>query len=767
MQLRYGPLFSFALLCAAVQAPHAEILPADVPFSQCAAEFVVMPRLPFVIPDGDDGQTTRIAADAARSEGETDKTYTFSGGVTLQRGSQWMQGDRVTYRSVHSDAEADGNVNIWQNDLLLSGERANFSFEKESGRIENARFFLKQRHARGAARQIDLAGKTQTTLHQTTYTTCDQNDESWHLHARSLTLNSADNVGTATHVWIDFMHVPFFYFPYLDFPLAGRKSGLLFPTFGRSGRSGTRIAQPFYWNIAPNYDATLTAQNFSARGQQLLGEFRYLNPKSSGQFNFEYLPQDKIASEDRSYVAYTHHWSPAPAWLGDLNYRYASDQNYFVDFGDRLSTAATVNLQRDARLSYRGEQLAAQAAVIDYQTLDESIPESNRPYKIVPQLAVQVQPQHDYLGLHPQLNAEAVRFDRQTKVSGTRVMMYPSVSYPLDGVAGYIRPKLGVHYTQYALTRQADDTPNDPTRTLPVFSTDMGLIFERDLNFSERGFVQTLEPRLFYLYVPYRDQKGLIVDGAAHNELCFDCGITTLNYAQLFAENRFSGGDRFGDANQFSLALTTRVLDSGGAERLSASLGQIHYLRDREVTLPPLPGVTLGGSVETARRSDIVGELRAHPLPFMDVSSTVQWNSAQDVYTQAMVQVRYQPHKRKIMNFGVRLTRDPLTGTLTQQEIDASVFWPLLPNWNLIARRNYSLLDSRDKEWIAGLEYDGCCWALRAVSHGYVVNPVSGGTQHSALQNSFMLQLELKGLASVGQDITNLLETPEHGIAGY
>ena len=755
MRTFYSRLFFCATLSVATSPAHAEILPTDMPFKQCAAEFVVMPRLPFAIPIGDDGKTTRVVADDAQVEGEADKVYFLSGGVTVQRGAQWLQGDRVVYRNAHSDADASGNVNIWQNDLLLSGDRARFSFDSERGTIERARFFLKERHARGDAEQIAIESKTQTTLQHTTYTTCDQHDASWHLHARSLTLNTADNIGTATHVWIDFMHVPFLYFPYLDFPLAGRKSGLLFPTFGRSGRSGIRVAQPFYWNIAPDRDATLTVQNFSARGQQLLGEFRYLNPQSNGQLNFEHLPQDKIASADRNYVAYAHHWSPARAWLGDLNYRYASDKNYFVDFGDRLSTATTLNLERNARLSYRGDIVTAQAGVVDYQTLDNSII-----YNKLPELTLHAQPPRDYLGLRPQLSADAVRFEQQTQVSGTRVMAYPSVSYPVEGVAGFVRPKLGVHHTQYALTRQAADTPNDPTRTVPVFSTDSGVTFERDLDFNARGFVQTLEPRLFYLYVPYRDQTRLLVDNALNRELCFDCGLSALSYAQLFAENRFAGGDRFGDANQFSLALTTRVLDPVGVERLSASIGQIHYLRDREVTLPPL----LGGKVETAPRSDLVAELRAHPLRYVDVSSTLQWNSALAAYTQANLLLRYQPHKRKIMNFGVRLTRDPTTGILTQQELDASVVWPLLPNWNLIARRNYSLLDSRDKEWIAGLEYDGCCWALRAVSHGYVLPST---TQHPTLQNSFMLQLELKGLASVGQDITTLLEKPEHGIAGY
>jgi len=755
MHFRHHYLLAFGMLSFVALLANAEVLPSDAPFSQCATEFVVMPQLPFTVPAGDDAQATRVVADDTQVEGEIDKIYTFSGGVTLQRGAQWLQGDRIVYRNTQTDADASGNVKIWQNDLLLSGDRARFSFASERGAIEQARFFLKDRHARGEAEQVDITSKTQTTLHHTTYTTCDQHDDSWHLHASSLTLNTEDNVGTATHMWIDFMHVPFLYFPYLDFPLAGRKSGLLFPTFGRSGRSGIRIAQPFYWNIAPDRDATFTVQNFSARGQQLLGEVRYLNPQSKGQLNFEYLPQDKIASADRSYVTYTHHGSPAPAWTSDLNYRYASDKNYFVDFGDRLSTATTLNLERNARVTYHGDSVTAQAGVVDYQTLDNSII-----YKKLPELTLRLQPQNDYLGLRPQLSAETIRFEQQTQVSGTRTIAYPSVSYPIEGMAGFIRPKFGVHATRYDLTREDVSAPSLASRTLPIFSTDTGVIFERDLDVNGQRYVQTLEPRLFYLYVPYRDQTNVLVDGVTHQQVCFDCGLSALSYSQLFAENRFSGGDRVGDANQFSLALTTRIQDSSGAERLSASLGQIHYLRDRDVTLPPL----LGGRVEITPRSDIVAELRAHPLRYLDVSSTLQWNSTLAAYSQANLLLRYQPHKRKIVNFGVRLTRDPASGLLTQQELDASVVWPLLPNWNLIARRDYSLLDSRDKEWIAGLEYDGCCWALRAISHGYVLPST---TAHPALQNSFMLQLELKGLASVGQDITTLLEKPEHGIAGY
>lgn len=748
----------FATMLLAMNA-NAEVVPHDALWNQCATEFLATKRPSINMPASAEPNTTIVVADEAEARGAAEKIYTFSGAVTLQRGTQSMQGDTVIYHDAESTAEATGNVQIWQRDLLVTGSAARYFFAHERGTMEQANYFLPDRHARGAAAQVDLDSSSTTTLQNTTYTTCAPGDESWNLHARTLTLDSAQNIGTATHVWVDFKSVPIFYFPYVNFTLSGRKSGFLFPTFGRSTSLGTRVAVPFYWNIAPQRDATLTLQNMTRRGPQLLGEFRYLNARSAGQLDVEYLGHDDVADASRSFVKYEHHWSPSSRWIADANYRYASDKTYFVDFGDRLSSTGIVHLERNARVEYRSDVVGVLAGVVDYQTLDETIASPDRPYRKLPEVTLRVSAPRDHLGLRAVLNADAVRFDRAERVSGTRLHLLPSVTAPFEGVAGFLRPKLGLHHTQYILDRQLPESDDQPALTTPVASIDSGLVFERDMTFGKTAYTHTLEPRAFYLYAPYRNQRSLIVD-ANGQERVFDTSLNALSYSQLFSENRFSGGDRVGDANQLALALSSRVFDNAGVERVVGSVGRIYYAQDREVTLP-------GAVVETEARSDIVAELRARPIRDLDITSTLLWDEQTETFSQSTLQMRYMSHARRIVNVGLRQSRDTL-GVLTQQETDVSFFWPVATHWNVIGRSNYSVLFHRHKEWLVGVEYDSCCWSFSMVARRYVSNTNEADwADHPDEQNSLMLQLQLKGLSNVGQDIEGLLGSAEHGIAGY
>lgn len=737
----------------------AEVIPQDALWNQCTTGFMTMKRPEAAATAGASPTTTTIAADAAEVNGTTEKIYTLSGAVNMQREMQSVRGDTVVYHDADSHADVSGNVSIWQQNLMVTGSAARYFFAQERGTVEQASYFLPDRHARGAAAHIELESRTTATLQRTTYTTCEPGDESWHLNARSLTLDHERNIGTATHVWVDFKNVPIFYFPYLNFPLSGRKTGFLFPTFGQSTSLGTRVAAPFYWNIAPHRDATLTLQNMTRRGPQWLGEFRYLNPQSYGQLDVEYLGHDEVADDARAYVELEHHWSPSPRWIADANYRYASDKTYFVDFGDRLSSTGIVHLERNARVEYRSTVIGAIASVVDYQTLDETIVEADRPYRRLPEVALRLSPPRDYLGLRSVLNADAVRFERSGRVSATRLHALPSVTVPVEGVAGFFRPKLALHHTQYFLDRQQPSRDDQPSITTPVASIDSGVVFERDMQFGAAAYTQTLEPRAFYLYVPYRNQKELIVD-ANGQERVFDTSLNSISYAQLFSENRFSGGDRVGEANQLTLALSSRVLDAAGAERIVASVGRIYYGQDREVTMP-------GVAMETDARSDIAAELRARPLRNLDITSSLLWNEQNAAFSQSTFQLRYQPQTRQVINVGLRQSRDAF-GTLNQQETDVSFFWPVATHWNVIGRSNYSVLFHQYKEWLAGVEYDNCCWAFSVVARRYVSNTnVAGWADHPNEQNSLMLQLELKGLSNIGQDIEGLLGSAEHGIAGY
>jgi LPS-assembly protein len=756
MPARFRRLTLTALLTTLVTAQAAP-LPEIEPWGLCATPFVEPPRLPAA---SGAPSATHIESDTVESHGDGARTYTFLGNGSVQRDGQWLRAERIDYRDDGGEATAQGAVQFGQGDVLLRGELAQVWFNENRARVEQTQFFLPRRHARGDAQRAEFSSRATATLTGTRYTTCNSGDDAWYLHARTLTLDSENNIGTATHVWLDFHGVPFLYFPYLNFPLYGRKSGLLFPTFGRSSRLGTRVAVPFYWNIAPNADATLTLQNLTDRGQQWLGQFRYLQPTYSGEANFEVLPDDKQGGRDRIYTELRHRWAPAARWVNTIDYRHASDGDYFDDFGDRLSSTSVVHLERSARSSYSGDRVRVTGAVLDYQTLDETVLESQRPYRKLPEITLAARGTRAYAGFRPHLDAGLVNFEREDRVSGVRTQVTPSIAHPIEGVSGYLRPKLAARYTAYSLRRTAAGADERPTRATSVFSLDSGVYFDRDLDWFGGRWQQTLEPRAFYLYVPFHDQANQIRD-ENNVEQVFDAGLNGLNYAQLFSENRFSGGDRDGDANQVALALTSRVLDARGAERLSASLGRLFYFQDREVTLP-------GAAPQTTPYSNVVGELSARPVGPLSMTATAQYNSEFNAVAESVLQLRYQPQRRKIANLALRLAKDPNSGDFTQHETDLSVFWPVHTHWNVIGRRNYSMRDHRHKEWLAGLEYDSCCWALRLVTRSYVTNledPNWG--DHPETNRSLMLQLELKGLSNVGQNIQSLLENQEHGIAGY
>lgn len=736
----------------------AEVLPSNPPWGMCAAQFVRWPDFE-LRGAGGIAQSTYVEADAGGGATRTGE-YSFSGNVHLQRDAQRLSAQRVLYTSTHDEAQAEGDVEISQNDLLLRADAARYSPSAAQGTMEQTRFYLNSRHLRGTAARSQIQSKDGAAFQEAVLTTCDEGNEAWRLHAHHLTLDSAANLGTATHVWIDFMHVPFLYLPYVDFPLAGRKSGFMIPTFGRSSRSGTHVAVPYYWNIAPNMDATLTFQNFTDRGRQVMTEYRYLSEHSRGQINADYLPNDKITETKRSYVVYKHDWTPTQNWVTQLNYRYASDQDYFNDFGDRLSTTNVTQLERNARAVYRGSNWTLRGDLLDYQVLDPLATPQAHPYRKLPQISLRNDTPPDYFGLRPQFIGEFVRFDRQDTMSGSRLDVQPSIALPYEGTAGFIRPKLALRYTVYALTDTVATANKHPTRSVPIFSTDTGLYFEREVLVNDRSWLQTLEPRLYYLRAPYRDQSNLIVDETGASTT-FDTGTNALTVTQLFQDNRFSGGDRVGDANQVSTALTTRVIDAHGSERIAATVGRIYYFEDRRVTMPAT-------AIETARRSDYVGELRGVPLKYLTVTANVQWDPVQDTSSAATLQFRYQPRKESIANLAFRLARDPTTGALTQHDVDASLFWPVYSGWNVIGRSNYAVQYRFHKEWFAGLEYDSCCWAFRVLSRSTINNlAVDHWYDNPERSRTVMLQLELKGLSNVGQNIHNLLEQGEHGIAGY
>ncbi len=732
-------LWLAVLVCAGFTAMPALLLAAESEWSHCRVPVATHAGTGRVVNKNTFNGEWSFSADQAVLESGQ---YRLQGNVIGKRGRQRLSAERLHYDETTDTAHVDGQVRYENAGRLLTSESARLQLGTDRGVFSPARFWLTDKHIRGEAEHLELLDANRTRLQSARFTTCDEGDNAWVLRASSLELDTAANEGIARHARISFMHVPVFYFPYLSFPLEGRKTGFLVPSFGETSVAGTELSLPWYWNMAPQRDATLTPRIMSRRGVLLAGEFRYLNESSRGQLDVAHLADDPVFGGERSALTFKHNGTPATGWRTRVDYRFASDKDYLNDFGRGLATSSVRHLERRGELEYRGEHWQANLLVQGYQTLDETLAVLSRPYQRLPQLRVSRREWLGPAGLSLGVAAEAVRFDRAEGVVGTRLDVQSQLAWPLRGAPGFLLPKLTLRHTQYALQdalHEVDASADaNPSRSLPLFSLDSGLVFERTLSGGGRAERQTLEPRLFYLYVPKRQQSDLIVDTAGQSRV-FDSSLPRLSFNQLFRENRFNGVDRVADANQVSAALSTRFLDAQGRELLSAGIGRIYYFRDREVTLP-------GRLVETETRSDWLATLKSRWTPAMTTSVSLQWDDQDEVLQRGSLDWRYQKGARRVLRLGYRFERE------VRKQVDIAGMWPLSARWKLVGRVLRSVRDHVTLESLAGIEYQSCCWSIRVVKRRYRVN-----IREERLSDSIWFQLELKGLTSVGRKVEDLL----------
>jgi LPS-assembly protein len=505
------------------------------------------------------------------------------------------------------------------------------------------------------------------------------------------------------------------------------------PELGRSNKLGTELAVPYYWNIAPNFDNTITPRHLSKRGLQIGNEFRYLGRPLDGQFDFEFLEDDDETGEDRWAGHYVHTQTLGRGWSADVDYAKVSDDAYLDDFGNSLAIASLTHLQQEAKIGYDGTVWDFGTRALSFQTIDNTIALADRPYDILPQLSLSARPAITPGRLYPELDGELANFDRDNSLTGGRLNLRPAVSLPFRNSYGFITPKLSVTHIAYDLD-VSGTTDDKPDVTVPTFSLDSGLFFDRPMRIGDSAFIHTLEPRLFYLKVPFEDQDTLPD---------FDTSLPDLSFANLFRENRFVGGDRVGDADQVTLALTTRVIGAtDGIERLRVSLGQIFFFEDREVNLPV--------GIDTSDESDIILDFTARLADRWYTRGTWQWNDERDETQRSGLFFQYQPADDRIVNFGHQFQRDELERDEFKQ-VDLSVRWPLKPRWTIQAGTSYSLDDDRNLDSHAGLEYRSCCWGIRFFARRRLASD-------DEQVNSIQLQLTLNGLGEWGSAPDNPLD---------
>ena len=688
--------------------------------------------------------------EADHIEGEQDKSIVATGNVTLRQRGATIRADRVEYSVDEQFAVATGAVRLERVGDSATGPQLRYNLANDTGQMDAPVFEFprtpeRRTASRGQASTAQLEPDQKSRLVRAEYTSCPAPRDDWFIRVRELDIDSAASNGTAYNATVFFLGLPILYTPYMSFPLDNkRKTGFLSPTFGTSGKSGFEAALPYYWNIAENRDATITPKLYTKRGVQLGGEFRYLDPQYLGELDGEFLPNDRIAETDRYFLGVKHTQNLWGGWHASVNAQKVSDDGYFRDLSTKIAATSQTNLPRDAMVFFDDDIWSLSARALGYQTLQDPLgPPVPIPYRILPRLAASGV-QQNFHGFDWQFFGEISNFRHPTLVNGQRATLYPSIALPFRRSWGYVVPKIGYHFTRYNLGENAAGY-EDASRSLPIASVDAGLFFDRDMHWGDRLFQQTLEPRLYYLNVPFRDQSRLPNFTTAERD---------FNFAQIFTENRFVGGDRIGNANQLTLAITSRLIESQtGLERFRAALGQVYYFHP--------PRVTLGEAASDAKSSDLVALASSQMSPSVSADVGLQYTPNLSRSQKFTIAAHYSPAPGSIVNAAYRYARgsiDSLDPTQSGiEQVDLSSQWPITRNISALGRWNWSTKDRKLLEGLAGFEYNAGCWQVRAVAHRFI-------TATQQYSTSFQIQLELTGLSRIG---INPLETIRQNIAGY
>lgn len=689
----------------------------------------------------DPNQPIFIEADSA--QGLHKNQIDFLGDVFIHNAVQQLRAQEARYLQKEQTFFVQKNVRFIRKDIKVQGKRAWYHRKTQQGQIESVSYQLPLRPAQGKADQL-LFSAHQIDLTAPTYSTCPAMAEDWSIQAKSMRLFTDKGYGEGRDVAFYFKNIPIFYTPYLKFPLNDqRQSGFLMPGLGYSSKRGADISTPYYLNIAPNADATLTPRLLTRRGVMLGGELRYLGARQYGQVYAEYLSDQRydisrnnaevaqrgtLNSRHRGALSLFHQAQITTNWRSLVNFNAVSDNYYIDDFGNNLKDRSVNHLLREARLEYQHSGIQFRARLQGYQELRLH----TNTYSRLPQLQLNLKKRWGLLGAG--LQAEAVSFVKNWQYDnvaneGQRYYLRPFMEIPLQKTYGFIKPRFSLDTLGYQLQQNLPGYAHNKQRVLPVFSLDSGLFFERDWQLGTEDFVHTLEPRLFYLYVPYRDQNDQPV---------FDTSTNTFGFNQLFRENRFSGVDRLGDANQLSLALTSRLYSGhSGVEWLHASIGEILYFRDRQVQL------NAGQLPQTTATSAIAAELAGNVGVNWHTRLSLLYDPHQQQMDNTALRLQYKSDTDHIANLGYSYKSDG-SARENYEQLDLSAYWQVAPRWHGFARWNQSLKEHFNLESLLGLEYESCCYALRlAISREQAY--ITDEPDYRA-----MIQFHFKGLASLG-----------------
>ena len=686
----------------------------------------------------DDERDAPLQMEADKMTGRPDREVKLERDVVVRRGGTTIESDSVNYDIVDDKVDAVGNVEIDRAGDHYSGKELHLKMDTGVGTLDSPVYKLMRKNARGNAERVDFETEDSATVVSGIYTTCEGPNPDWYLRSSKLTLDNSTETGVARDAVLIFKGVPVAGSPYISFPLTDeRVSGFLAPSIVTSTTGGLEVTTPYYLNIAPNRDLTIYPHYISRRGLMLGADARYMGETYSGTTRGEWLNNDAITGEQRYALSSAHKQNLAPDlnFSSDLN--FASDNEYPKDFPLTRTLARRRLLLRNVQLDYASTDWSAVVRLAEYQVLQDPLATIVSPYGRLPQIVYSRFGYNDS-GLSWNFASEMTRFTHSTLVAGDRLVLNPRVSYAWNRPGFFVRPSMSLHGTVYSLNQVTDPTVmTAPTRVLPTLSLDTGMVFERDASFFGREALQTLEPRLFYSYTPYKRQDALLYPN-------FDSSDADFNYAQVFRENRFIGNDRIGDSNQITAALTSRFIELNGMERVRFAVAQRFSLAEQRVILGD-PTTTPTGTSES--RSDILLLTSGRVTNELRVDANMQYSQERNEANRINFGTFWQPEAMKLLNVQYRRdVRNTTNSAATNFElIDVSGQWPLSHRWYGVGRINYLLKENKLGQSLLGLEYKADCWIFRFVSQQI---PTAVGVANT----SFFIQLEFNGLSSLGTD---------------
>ena len=689
-----------------------------------------------------------------------ENTVTFQGGVEANQGYRHIRADEASFDRVERSAVLEGNITLREPGVLLRGERARIFAKTGEASVEQSQFALHEQHLHGNATLLERDKDGILHIHGGELSFCAPGEDDWRIRADELELDVEDGLGVARGARVDLSGIPVFYSPWLQFPLDDRRrTGLLWPDIGSDTRGGIDISAPVYFNLAPNYDLLYTPRYIEERGINHEGKARYLNPligewmlggafmDNDKRYEDEY-PSDR--NYDRWLAVVKQNGLFNQRWRSQIDYSKASDVNYMKDLEtSSLDSKRETALLQYGAMDYLGDRWLASVEVQQFQSLADDI---NNDYKKLPQITGRYRPDGTPFEIDPIFLAQYSTFDSDDeRVTGNRLYTEAGLAYPMLWTYGFLRPTAKYRFLKYDLNQHENFEDNNPDAGAALVNLDGGLYFDRSTTLFGNSILQTLEPRLYYLYSEYDEQT---------DQPDFDSAELTFTYNQLFRDTRFSGRDRIDDANQVSVGLTTRFIDEeDGREEFSASIGQIFYLRDRKVRLKAEDEALEAGG------SELAAEATYYPNKRLSARTSLIWDPYSDRMNSGNFFASYTRENGSIFNLGYTYRR-PLTTVVTEQsateQAHVSFYTPAGRNWRLFAAMNYSVEANTSVEDMFGVEYDSCCWKVRLLYLRYYDNASGENPDFNdpllEREDSTQIQIVLKGMGGFGSRASSIME---------